>query len=110
MALNAVLVAWGHAQGTDEARVAAEVRWGRSYVDHLRRLGDSDPGALAPLDRGAAEAARALLTIPVASTGAEALITLHRGPNQQAQQAIGHARAILHACQAAIVDLRTAAH
>lgn len=113
MALNAVLVAWAHAQGTPDALAAAESRWGRSYVDHLRLLGDSGPENQVPLGARAAEAARALMAIPVAitagSAGAEVLVQLHRGPNQAAQQGLDHARTIVHGCATAIADLRTAA-
>ncbi|MDC0719362.1 hypothetical protein [Nannocystis bainbridge] len=113
MALNAVLVAWARAQGTADALAAAESRWGRSYVDHLRLLGDCRPEDQAPLEPRAAEAARALMTIPVAVTtgpaGSEALVQLHRGPNQAAQQGLDHARTVVHACAAALADLRTAA-
>ncbi|MFY0542352.1 hypothetical protein [Nannocystis pusilla] len=103
----------GRAQGTPDALAAAESRWGRSYVDHLRLLGDSGPENQVPLEARAAEAARALMAIPVAitagSAGAEVLVQLHRGPNQAAQQGLDHARAIVHACTTAIADLRTAA-
>ncbi|PCC66396.1 hypothetical protein SAMN02745121_08292 [Nannocystis exedens] len=113
MALNAVLVAWARAQGTPEALAAAESRWGRSYVDHLRLLGDSGPENQVPLGTRAAESARALMAIPVAitagSAGAEVLVQIHRGPNQAAQQGLDHARTIVHACATAIADLRTAA-
>ena len=113
MALNAVLVAWAHAQGTPEALAAAEIRWGRSYIDHLRLLGDSSPKALVPLGSRAAEAARALMAIPVVltagSAGAEVLVQLQRGPNHATQQGLDHARALVHACATAIADLRTAA-
>jgi hypothetical protein len=106
MALNAVLVAWARAQGTPEALAAAELRWGRSYVDHLRRLGDGAPDELDPLSPSTGEAARALMAIPVALAGGnEALVSLQRGPNQAARQGLEHARAIVQDCAAALAAL-----
>lgn len=112
MALNAVLVAWGRAQGSPQALTAAETRWGRSYIDHLRLLGDSGPEGQVPLGARAAEAARALMAIPVvvtAGSSGDVLIQLQRSPNHAAQQGLDHARAVVHACATAIADLRTAA-
>ena len=107
MAMNAVLVAWARAQGTAEAEAAAEARWGRSYVDHLRIFGEAGPEAQVPLTEAAAEAARSLLAIPVVPR--EGLVQLHRSAHGPAQLALDHARALVQACQAAIADLRTAA-
>ena len=107
MALNAVLVAWARAQGTPEALAAAETRWGRSYIDHLRLLGELGPEGQDPLDPRAAEAARALLAIPVVPR--EALVQLHKSPHGPAQQALDHARALVHACADVLEGLRTAA-
>lgn len=107
MALNAVLVAWARAQGTADATAAAEERWGRSYVDHLRVLGETSPEGQVPLDPRAAEAARALLAIPVVPR--EGLVQLHLSAHGPTQQALDHARALVQACTAAIADLRTAA-
>lgn len=107
MALNAVLVAWARAQGTADAAAAAEERWGRSYIDHLRILGEAGPEVCVPLDTRAGEAARALLAIPVVPK--ETLVQLHKSPHEPSQQALDHARALVHACTAAIADLRTAA-
>lgn len=110
MALNAVLVGWGRAQGTPEALAAAETRWGRSYVDHLRQVGDSSPEQLVPLTSRAAEAARALMAIPVVltggSTGGEVLVPLQRSPHQAAQQGLDLARALVQDCAAALANLR----
>lgn len=107
MALNAVLVAWARAQGTAEASDAAESRWGRSYIDHLRLLGEAGPEGQVPLDPRAAEAARALMAIPVVPK--EPLVQLHKAPNGPAQQALDHARAVVHACTSVLEGLRTAA-
>lgn len=111
MALNAVLVAWGRSQGTDDAITAAETRWGRSYVDHLRTLAEGDAEVQAPLGPRAAEAAKALLEIPVVITapGAgtrEFLVQIHARPNEPAQQALDHARAVVQACAAYLAELR----
>lgn len=106
MALNAVLVAWGRAQG-EAAAEAAEHRWGRSYVDHLRRVGEAaDIEPLGPQGPAVAAAARALLAIGVAPQAG--LVQLHASPHAPAQQALYHARALVHACAAAIAALPSA--
>lgn len=107
MALNAVLVAWARAQGTDDALAAAETRWGRSYIDHLRLLGEAPPEGQEPLSPRAAEAARGLIAIPLMPR--EPLVQLHRSPHEPAQQALHHARALLQACSVVLEGLRTAA-
>lgn len=107
MALNAVLVAWARAQGTSDAQAAAETRWGRSYVDHLRLVAESDPEGQVPLDPRAAEAARALMAVPVVPK--EPLVQLHRSPHEPAQQAMHHARALVQECARVLEGLRAAA-
>jgi hypothetical protein len=84
MALNAVLVA-AHAAGElDES--GAETIWGRSYIDHLRRLADhAASGAPSTAQGGAIEvsdalraAARTLVTLRL--TDPQQLVRLKSGP------------------------------
>lgn len=84
MALNAVLVA---------SAPADELRWGRSYIDHLRAL--TDPTRpIDPLPPAARPLAAALLEIPVLGT-ATTLVQLGRTAHSAAQQSLDLARALL---------------
>lgn len=94
MALNAVLVTLA---------TADELRWGRSYIDHLRAL--ADPRIpIDPLPPAARPLAAALLAIPVVGT-ATTLVQLGRSPHSAAQQALDLARALVDHCDACIAAL-----
>jgi hypothetical protein len=89
MAVNAVLVALG--QDGDEA-----LRWGRSYLDHLRALADADETRAHPLSAATRTAAAQLLAIPVVP-GAS-LVQLGHGPHSAAQRALAAARTLVDDC------------
>ena len=97
MAINAVLVAL--AVAPDD-----ELRWGRSYLDHLRALASADPTGRHPLPDRVQALASGLMTIAVVPA-ADGLVQLGRGPDSAAQQALDTARALVDACAATIVDL-----
>jgi hypothetical protein len=91
MALNAVLVAW---RDRGEAEERCETRWGRSYLDHLRRLAD---GEVDPLGPDAAATAARLLAIGVVDGD---LVQLGRGPDGAADGALVQATALADAARA----------
>jgi hypothetical protein len=92
MAVNAVLVALGPGD---------ELRWGRSYLEHLRALADADP---APLPAAAAQAAAELLAIPVVAGAG--LVVLARGPHAAADAALAAAARMLELCAAEVAARR----
>lgn len=96
MALNAVLVALG-------ADAGDELRWGRSYIDHLRALADADEPRCRPLSVTTGAAAARLLAIPVVA--GSALVQLGRGPHSAAQQALLAAREVLDDCAGVVARL-----
>ena len=87
MAINAVLVALGE----------DELRWGRSYVDHLRALAGADDPRCRPLSVATGAAAARLLAITVVAAGA-ALVQLGRGPHSAAALALLAAGEVLDDC------------
>ena len=95
MAINAVLVALG---GEDE------LRWGRSYVDHLRALAGADEPRCRPLSVATGAAAARLLAIPVVAAGA-ALVQLGRGPHSAAALALLAAGEVLDDCTGVVAHL-----
>lgn len=96
MALNAVLAA---------IRVEPhdELRWGRSYLDHLRAIASAEEPRRQPMSAQAKTTATRLLTIAVSPTAA--LVQIARGPDSAAQQALNLARAMYQEC-ATIVAAR----
>ncbi len=92
MALNAVLV-------TLDPR--EELRWGRSYLDHLRALASAEPDQLAPLPPDARALATDLLAISVVPTAVQ-LVQLARSPHSVAQRALELAAALRDRCAAAL--------
>ncbi len=96
MALNAVLVALAIPPHD-------ELRWGRSYIDHLRAIAGADDPRRHPMSAQARTIAARLLTIAVAPTAA--LVQLGRGPDSAAHEALELARALHEEC-AAIVSAR----
>ncbi|EDM77591.1 hypothetical protein PPSIR1_02863 [Plesiocystis pacifica SIR-1] len=107
MALNGVLVALGGRPELGWDRPRCETAWGRSYIDHLRRVAASDPSAeqseldpsLAALLAELAEPARELLGISVMPPqGMVALSQLSRRRDPAAGEALDRARAIVEAC------------
>lgn len=97
MALNAVLVALTTDEhpGNDD-----ELRWGRSYIDHLRAL--ADPRVpIDPLPAQARPLAAALLAVPVVGT-ATTLIQLGRSPHSAADQTLALARQLVTHCATCI--------
>ncbi|MBL9103518.1 MAG: hypothetical protein JNL82_21405 [Myxococcales bacterium] len=90
MAINAVLA----------ATPGEELRWGRSYLEHLQALARADATTLAPLPEEVREAAARLLAIaPVAPPG---LVTLARGPHAAADEALAAAERVAVACAAVV--------
>lgn len=87
MALNAVLTL---APGADE------LRWGRSYIDHLRALADPQR-PIDPLPAEVRPLAAGLLAIPVVGT-ATTLLQLGRTAHSAAQQALDLAHALVAHC------------
>ncbi|MEZ4379733.1 MAG: hypothetical protein R3A79_00175 [Nannocystaceae bacterium] len=96
MALNGVLVAQSEVTGDREA---AAVRWGRSYVDHLRAVARDGALDATKLPPTAARAAAALLAI--APTGGRDLVQLATSANGPATRALALARELFGACEAA---------
>jgi len=96
MAVNAVLVALG--RDGDEA-----LRWGRSYLDHLRALADADEARGHPLSAATRAAAGRLLSIPVVTS--PALVQLGLGPHSAAQQALAAARELADDCVRVVANL-----
>ncbi len=99
MALNAVLVASHEAGVETGAEAGAELRWGRSYVDHLRALADPRI-AIAPLPDELRPLAAGLLQIAVMGSGS--LVQLGRSAHGPAQHAHDLARELCARCSAAI--------
>ncbi len=97
MALNAVLVALA-------VEPEAELRWGRSYIDHLRAIASADEARRHPLPAHTGALAARLLTIAVVPT--TALVQLGRGPDSAAHEALDLARSLLAECTAAVADRR----
>ena len=97
MALNAVLVALAVAPED-------ELRWGRSYIDHLRAIASADDARRHPLPAHTRALAGRLLTIAVAPSSA--LVQLGRGPESAAQEALGLARELLAECAAVVAQRR----
>ncbi len=89
MAVNAVLVALA-------VEPVDELRWGRSYLDHLRALGGADEARRHPLSATVQAAAARLLTIAVAPSAA--LVQLTRGPHGAADLALDLATTIVDEC------------
>lgn len=94
MAINAVLVTLG---GEDE------LRWGRSYVDHLRALAGADEPRCRPLSVATAAAAARLLAIPVVAGAA--LVQLGLGPHSAAAAALLAAHEVLDDCTGVVAHL-----
>ncbi len=100
MALNGVLVAFYGSHGDLEA---ACKRWGRSYMDHLRALAvEADPAAL-HMPVSAAVDARELMGIPLQS--GQRLVQLSASPHAAALRALGLARSLVDAADAAVARL-----
>lgn len=100
MALNGVLVAFFEGHGDLEATCK---RWGRSYMDHLRALAvEADPEAL-HMPVSAAVDARELMGIPLQS--GQNLVQLSAAPHAAALRALGLARSLVDAADAAITRL-----
>ena len=91
MALNAVLVAACEARVLHEDD-ASQV-WGRSYIDHLRIMGQANASAAPVPPPEVIEAANGLLAIPVMAP--EGLVRLERGPPSDVRAAIGQAELML---------------
>lgn len=97
MAVNAVLMAQG-LEGDEQ------LRWGRSYIDHLRALADADEARAHPLSAASRTAAAQLLAIPVVP-GSSSLIQLGRSPHSAAQQALTAARELVDDCAEVVARL-----
>ena len=99
MALNAVLVASHEAGVVTGSEPGAELRWGRSYVDHLRALADPRipisplPDELRPLAAG---------LLQIAVMGGGSLVQLGRSAHGPALHALELARQLCERCSAAI--------
>ena len=104
MALNAVLVA-SHDAGVETGTEAdTELRWGRSYLDHLRAL--ADPRVpISPLPDDLRPLAAGLLQIAVMGGGGS-LVQLGRSAHGPAQHAVELARQLCDRCTAAIATRR----
>ena len=96
MALNAVLVALA-------VSPHEELRWGRSYIDHLRAIASADDPRRHPMSVQARTSAARLMTITVAPTAA--LVQLGHGPNSAAREALELARALHDECAIAVARL-----
>lgn len=96
MALNAVLAALGE-EAEAPGRAVLEVRWGRSYVEHLQALADGEAAVRAPLPAEAAEAARVVLETPLRTQ----IVTLGRGPAADVHAVLEAAEQLLGACAGA---------
>lgn len=97
MALNAVLARLGET-ADEAARADLEVRWGRSYVEHVRAIAEGDEAVRAPLPAEAAEAARVVLGTPLHAE----VLTLGRGPAADVHATLAAAQKLLDACTAAM--------
>ncbi len=97
MALNGVLVNLG-TDAEPPQRDALELRWGRSYVDHLRAVAGDDPEAHAPLAPTVAQAADELLKVQL---NAE-VVPLRRGSGDAVQSALTAAGQIVDGCAAVV--------
>ena len=97
MAINAVLMAQA-LEGDDM------LRWGRSYIDHLRALADADAARVHPLSAASRSAAAQLLAIPVIPASS-ALLQLGRSPHSAAQQALTAARELVDDCAEVVARL-----
>lgn len=97
MALNGVLVAMA-GRGWDPK--ACEVLWGRSYIDHLRRLAKlaDAPTEQNPLGRDGAGLSAAIMDVPVVPAGG--LVRLRASPGGEVRDVIGHAEALGELCGA----------
>ena len=94
MAINAVLVALPVGPGE-------ELRWGRSYLDHLRALAGADEAHRGPLSVRVQSASARLLTLAVAPSAALIqLVQLARGPHSAAETALDLAAQIFDECAA----------
>ena len=91
MALNAVLVV--------STAPGDELRWGRSYLDHLRAVAEASDAALAPLPASVRPLAARLLAIAVVPGP---VVQLGRGPHGPAEQALALARALVAGCEAVV--------
>ena len=96
MALNAVLVALA-------VPPHEELRWGRSYIDHLHAIAGADDPRRQPMSAQARTIAARLLTIAVAPTAA--LVQIGRGPDSAPQEALKLARALHDECAEAVARL-----
>ncbi len=96
MAVNAVLMV--------RELEGDELRWGRSYIDHLRALADADEARAHPLSAASRSAAAQLLAIPVVP-GSSSLIQLGRSPHSAAQQALTAARELVDDCAEVVARL-----
>jgi hypothetical protein len=96
MALNGVLVAW--AQREPERRDELTARWGRSYVEHLQRVGAGDHGPLPPT---AIVLAQAVLATPMT---APPLVALGARAHADVQALVDATRALLDTCAAIGAD------
>jgi hypothetical protein len=104
MALNAVLVAWGSAGSTVRPQVEVETIWGRSYMDHLRRVATADSEVLGPLPPEAATAAQGILKAPME---AAPLVQLGAAPGAKLRPVAAAARTLLQLCTQAVGGSRT---
>lgn len=89
MAVNAVLV----------ATPGEELRWGRSYLEHVQALATADEGRLAPLPVSVRAAAGRLVAIAPVASG---LVALGRGPHAAAEEALAAAASVVEACAAVV--------
>ena len=101
MALNGVLVAWGHTSAPDAPNVAAI--WGRSYVEHLQRIAAGEHG---PLAIDAVGLASEILATPMT---AAPLVTLGAHAHADVTAVLGHTQRLIDACAAATARLQPAA-
>jgi hypothetical protein len=92
MAINAVLV---------NLAPGDELRWGRSYLDHLRALASAEPDQLAPLPPETRDLANRLLAISVVPTAIQ-LVQLTRTPHGVALKALELAAALRDRCAATL--------
>jgi hypothetical protein len=92
MAINAVLVVL-------KVPPDEELRWGRSYLDHLRILAESTVATRGPLPTRVQAIAAALLAIPVVPGE---LVQLGHGPDSAAQQALELARELCKICSGVV--------
>ena len=100
MALNGVLVAMARRGWSTQQ---CETAWGRSYIDHLRALARSEPGAArGPMTDAVADACGQLMKIPVMPpTG---LVSLKLRKDDAAHDALALAGTVLRGCAAVLDD------